>query len=103
MNEKFGARLYVQAVENEYFGGDVSVAGLLTGQDFLAARHRVRGNFAIVPRVTLKSDEPIMLDGMKLEEMKSQFPLPLFAFDLRELSRMIVAPNLFFTSTAQAT
>ena len=103
LNEKFGTRLYVQAVENEYFGGDVSVAGLLTGQDFLAARDRVRGNFAIVPRVTLKSDEPIMLDGMTLEEMKSQFSLPLFAFDLRELSRMIVAPNLSFTSSAQAT
>jgi len=103
LNEKFGARLHVEPVENQYFGGDVSVAGLLTGQDFLAARDRVRGNFAIVPRVTLKSDEPIMLDGMTLEEMKSQFPLPLFAFDLRELSRMIVAPNLSFTSTAQAT
>jgi len=101
-NEKFGTRLHVLPVENQYFGGDVSVAGLLTGQDFLAARHRVRGNFAIVPRVTLKSDEPIMLDGMTLEEMKNQFPLPLYAFDLRELSRMIVAPNLSFTSTAQA-
>ncbi len=102
LNERFGTRLHVLPVENQYFGGDVSVAGLLTGQDFLAARLRVRGDFAIVPRVTLKSDEPIMLDGMKLEEMKSQFPLPLFAFDLRELSQMIVAPNLSFTSTAQA-
>ena len=102
LNEKFGTRIHVLPVENQYFGGDVSVAGLLTGQDFLAARHRVRGNFAIVPRVTLKSDEPIMLDGMTLEEMKNQFPLPLYAFDLRELSRMIVAPNLSFTSTAQA-
>jgi len=102
LNEKFGTRIHVLPVENQYFGGDVSVAGLLTGQDFLAARLRVRGNFAIVPRVTLKSDEPIMLDGMTLEEMKNQFPLPLYAFDLRELSRMIVAPNLSFTSTAQA-
>src|SRR5207244_597706 len=90
LNESFGTRLHVLPVENQYFGGDVSIAGLLTGQDFLAARDRVRGDFAIVPRVTLKSDEPMMLDGMKIEEMKSHFPLPVYALDLRELSQIIV-------------
>src|SRR6266705_433396 len=40
-NARFGMQLEVIAVENNYFGGDVSVAGLLTGQDFVAARDRV--------------------------------------------------------------
>jgi putative radical SAM enzyme (TIGR03279 family) len=86
LNEKFGTRLYVLPLENEYFGGDVSVAGLLTGGDFLAAREKVLGNFVIIPRVTLKSDEPVMLDGMRLEELQQQFEVPLYAFDFRQLA-----------------
>src|SRR5204863_2717234 len=56
LNERFGARVKVLAVPNEYFGGDVSVAGLLTGGDFAAVRDQVKGDFAIIPRVSLKSD-----------------------------------------------
>ena len=82
MNRRFGTRLHVVAVENEYFGGDVCVAGLLTGGDFSAASDQVRGDFAIIPRVALKSDEPVMLDGMRFEELKKHFAVPLFAFDL---------------------
>lgn len=86
LNERFGTRLNVLPVENDYFGGDVSVAGLLTGGDFLAARERVVGDFAIIPRVTLKSDEPVMLDGMRFEELQKQFKVPLHAFDFTQLA-----------------
>jgi putative radical SAM enzyme (TIGR03279 family) len=86
LNGKLGTRLQVMAVENEYFGGDVSVAGLLTGGDFLAARERVRGEFAIIPRVALKSDEPVMLDGMRLEALQQQFEVPLYAFDFTQFA-----------------
>jgi putative radical SAM enzyme (TIGR03279 family) len=89
LNEKFGTRLHVEAVQNEYFGGDVSVAGLLTGGDFLAARKHVRGEFAIIPRVALKSDEPVMLDGMRLEELQRQFEVPLYAFDFGGLAEIL--------------
>ena len=81
MNQQAGTRLEVLAVENDYFGGDVSVAGLLTGGDFSAARARVRGDFAIIPKVALKSDEPIMLDGMSFEELQGQFSVPIYALD----------------------
>jgi putative radical SAM enzyme (TIGR03279 family) len=89
MNVRFGTRLHVAAVENDYFGGDVSVAGLLTGGDFAAARARVRGDFVIMPRVALKSDEPIMLDGMRLEDLQKQFEVPLYAFDFAGLAEML--------------
>ena len=81
LNRKFRTRLNVAAVQNEYFGGDVSVAGLLTGGDFLTARKDVRGKFAIIPRVVLKSDEPLMLDGVRFEELQRQFEVPFFAYD----------------------
>ena len=82
LNIRVGTRLYVEAVENNYFGGDVSVAGLLTGGDFLSARERLRGNFVIIPKHTLKSDEEIMLDGMKLEALRTEFALPVYPADL---------------------
>ena len=82
-------RLHVLAVDNNYFGGDVSVAGLLTGGDFLAARDKVVGDFAIIPRVALKSDEPIMLDGMSFEELKGQFEVPVHALDFAGLAQML--------------
>ena len=89
LNVRLGTRLHVAAVENDYFGGDVSVAGLLTGGDFAAARERVRGDFVIMPRVALKSDEAIMLDGMRLEDLQSQFEVPLYAFDFAGFAEML--------------
>jgi putative radical SAM enzyme (TIGR03279 family) len=88
-NEHSGAELVVAPVVNDYFGGDVSVAGLLTGGDFLAAREQVRGDFAIIPRVALKSDEPIFLDGLRFEELKSQFDVPVHAFDFDQLASFV--------------
>ena len=81
LNQQVGTRLEVVAVDNQYFGGDVSVAGLLTGGDFLAAREQVRGDFVIIPQVALKNDEPIMLDGMSFRELQEQFDVPIYAFD----------------------
>jgi NifB/MoaA-like Fe-S oxidoreductase len=105
LNRRFQTQLNVVAVENEYFGGDVSVAGLLTGGDFIAAREQVRGEFAIIPRVALKSDEPVMLDGMHFTDVQQEFAVPVFAFDfaalaaalesgLVDLNHEALAPNL---------
>jgi putative radical SAM enzyme (TIGR03279 family) len=93
LNERFGTRLHVLAVENEYFGGDVSVAGLLTGSDFARARAGVKGEFAVIPQVSLKSDEPVMLDGMRFDELQSQFRVPLHAFDFMGFSRLLTDLN----------
>jgi putative radical SAM enzyme (TIGR03279 family) len=82
-NNEFGTRLHVLGVENGYFGGDVSVAGLLTGKDFVAAREQIRGEFAVIPASSLKSGETIMLDGMKLEEVEEELGLPVYALDLK--------------------
>jgi len=90
-NESFDIQLKVVGVENQYFGGDVSVAGLLTGGDFLAARAKVTGDFAIIPRVALKSDEPVMLDGMQFADLQKQFPMPLHAFDSAELNSFLTS------------
>jgi len=93
MNSRFGTRLYVEGVENNYFGGDVSVAGLLTGGDLLAAQSRIRGDFVVIPKSTLKSDEEIMLDGMKLLELSERFGLPVYPMDLKSFSQFLFRQN----------
>ncbi len=89
LNARFGTRLHVLAAENQYFGGDVSVAGLLTGGDLLAVRDRIRGQFAVIPGSMLKSGDALMLDGMTLAEAEKELGLPLHAPDFAGLARMI--------------
>jgi putative radical SAM enzyme (TIGR03279 family) len=93
-NSLTGSRLYVMGVPNTYFGGDVAVAGLLTGQDFLAVKDRIKGDFAIIPKNTIKSDEPIFLDGIKFEEVKEQFPVPVYDMDVIDLINNFKTANL---------
>ena len=89
LNARFGTRLHAAGVENRYFGGDVSVAGLLTGGCYLAARSIVRGDFVIIPSASIKSDEAIMLDGMKLDELQRELALPVYTLDFASFARMI--------------
>jgi putative radical SAM enzyme (TIGR03279 family) len=79
-----GTRLRVLAVPNTYFGGDVSVAGLLSGQDLLAVRDQIAGEFVIIPKHIIKSDEPILIDGMSYDELKEKLGVPVYAFDTPE-------------------
>ncbi|HEX9960922.1 MAG TPA: DUF512 domain-containing protein [Pyrinomonadaceae bacterium] len=89
LNSLIGSKLNVLAVKNNYFGGDVAVAGLLTGQDYLAVKDQIKGDFVIIPQHTIKSDEPILLDGMNFDELKAQFDVPIYPLDLNGLMQFI--------------
>jgi putative radical SAM enzyme (TIGR03279 family) len=93
LNRQVGTQLTVAGVPNNYFGGDVSVAGLLTGGDLVAARERIKGDFVFVSKSTLKSDEEIMLDGMTLAELTVKLGLPVHAFDLKSFARFLLPRN----------
>ena len=93
LNKQFGTQLIVEPVENGYFGGDVSVAGLLTGRDLLSARDRVRGEFVLIPRQMLKSDEEIMLDGMKIGEVAQGMGVPVHAINLDQFASLLLQKN----------
>jgi putative radical SAM enzyme (TIGR03279 family) len=93
-NTRFGSQLRVEGVANNYFGGDVSVSGLLTGGDFLRAKPRISGDFAIIPKTTLKSDEDIMLDGMTLEELTKRLGVPVYPLDLKAFSQFVFQKEL---------
>ncbi|MGH9906328.1 MAG: DUF512 domain-containing protein [Pyrinomonadaceae bacterium] len=89
LNKTLDTHIRIVAVENNYFGGDVSVAGLLTGSDLVSARDRLHGEFATVPKQTLKSDESIMLDGMKLDELEATLGLPVYPVDLDSFGALL--------------
>lgn len=93
LNARFKMSLVVEPLENGYFGGDVSVAGLLTGQDLLSARERVKGSFVCIPKQMLKSDEAIMLDGMKLGDVSRALGQPVHAVNLQELGTLLLNKN----------
>ncbi|MCA1635569.1 MAG: DUF512 domain-containing protein [Acidobacteria bacterium] len=88
LNEQTGSRLKVVAVENKYFGPEIVVAGLITGSCVLASRQALEGDFVILPQTAHKSDEPVMLDGMRLDELERQLGLPVHALDLEGFARM---------------
>jgi putative radical SAM enzyme (TIGR03279 family) len=89
LNERFGTRLHVAAVENRYFGSEIVVAGLMTGTCILAARAQIKGDFVLLPAAARKSDEPIMLDGTRLAELEQQLGLPVHTVDLAGLARLL--------------
>ena len=90
LNATFGVRLKVLPVENTYFGSDIVVAGLVTGRDVLAVREQIEGEFAILPSVMFKSDEPVMLDGTKRDELERELGLPLRVLDFEGFARLLL-------------
>ncbi len=92
-NSRFETNLRVESLENTYFGGDVSVAGLLTGRDLLAARDKVSGEFVLIPKQMLKSDEAIMLDGMTIADVEQAINFPVHAVTLEELAALLLNRN----------
>jgi len=89
LNARTGARLKVVAVENRYFGTEIVVAGLMTGGCVLAARGRIEGDFVVLPSSARKSDEPVMLDGTRLDELEKRLGLPLRVLDFEGFARMV--------------
>ena len=90
LNARFGTRLTVVGVENRYFGGDVSVAGLLTGECYTAARDSLRGGFVAIPASSLKSGgEAVMLDGTTPDELERRLGLPVRPLDFASFARAV--------------
>ena len=77
LNGQWQTRLKVVAVKNQFFGEEVTVAGLIAGGDLLAARHSIEGNFLIVPEQACLKSGHIFLDDMSLEDLERELGLPV--------------------------
>lgn len=68
----------VYAVENHFFGTQINVAGLVTGQDLLATlKGKPLGERVLIPEVMLKYGEPVFLDDMTVEELSEKLGVPV--------------------------
>lgn len=77
LNRKFSTRLHVVAVENIFFGEGITVAGLLSGVDYLNSRERFRGDFLMIPPHSYREYDQKFLDGMTASELTSELVLPI--------------------------
>ncbi|BCR05152.1 (Fe-S)-binding protein [Desulfuromonas versatilis] len=70
LTEKTGISIQVHGVKNEFFGGFVTVTGLLTGRDIVSQlQGRDLGARLLVPDVVLREGEDVFLDDMTLEQL----------------------------------
>lgn len=72
LRAKTGVSLDVVAVPNHFFGGAVTVTGLLTGRDIVAAlTGRDLGAALLLPDVLLREGTEMLLDDTTVEDLES--------------------------------
>ncbi|NLF37677.1 MAG: DUF512 domain-containing protein, partial [Clostridiaceae bacterium] len=73
-------KIDVYKLENNFFGGHVTVAGLLTGQDLLDGLKKVDlKDGLLISRTMLKADEDIFLDNYSLKQISKELKTTITA------------------------
>ncbi|MGI6453837.1 MAG: DUF512 domain-containing protein [Syntrophomonadaceae bacterium] len=66
-----GLKVTLTPIENKFFGGRVSVTGLLTGSDIInVLGTKYQGRKIILPRIVLRDGEDVFLDGISFRELQ---------------------------------
>ena len=67
-------------VENRFFGGNVHVAGLVTGGDLIARFEKNCPQPLLIPQTMLREVEDVFLDGKTLSEVEQILHTRLVSF-----------------------
>lgn len=68
-----GLKINVYPIENTFFGPEITVTGLITGNELIEQlRDKEIGEYLIIDGKMLKSDEDIFLDDVPLESVKEK-------------------------------
>lgn len=71
-------RIYVYSIVNEFFGEQITVSGLLTGQDIIKQlTGKKLGEKLLLPQNVLRSGEDVFLDDVRLEEVEKTLQVPV--------------------------
>jgi putative radical SAM enzyme (TIGR03279 family) len=91
---KLGVKVAVYGVDNQTFGGGVTVAGLLGGNDFLRVlKDKPLGEGLMIPASALREDN-VFLDDMTLAELEAALGVPVMpSADAFELVDYIAGHN----------
>jgi putative radical SAM enzyme (TIGR03279 family) len=79
MNRVENLSVNVCVVHNRFFEGNITVAGLLVGQDIVDAirSHTGIGDTVLIPSVTMRDGENVFLDEMTLEDVNREAGRPV--------------------------
>lgn len=71
MDKFTNIKIHVYTIVNEFFGSDITVTGLLTGQDII---NQLKGNdlgdYLVLPAVLLRSGEDVLLDDVTVSDLE---------------------------------
>ncbi|MDE6960803.1 MAG: DUF512 domain-containing protein, partial [Lachnospiraceae bacterium] len=72
-------QIQVLEVKNEFFGEQITVAGLLTGQDLIAQlKGKDLGDRLLITSSMLKCNEPVFLDDTTVAEVENALQIKIF-------------------------
>jgi putative radical SAM enzyme (TIGR03279 family) len=77
LNARFDTRLHVAPIKNVFFGEGITVAGLLSGVDYLTARDQLHGDFLMLPPHCYREHDQKFLDGMTVSELAAEVVMPV--------------------------
>ena len=78
LNQVEGLTIDLVALNSQYWGQQISVTGLITGQDILTAlRGRDLGDGILLPAVMLKHDDERFLDDLTVSELSQALNVPI--------------------------
>ena len=83
--KKYGKmRGQVYAIENDFFGHSVTVAGLLTGRDLIAQlQTKALGERLLIPKTMFRHGEGLFLDDVTVEDLSRALGVPVIPVEPR--------------------
>ena len=95
LNQVEGLHVKMAALKSEYWGQQISVTGLITGQDILRTlQGEDLGAGILLPSLMLKHDEARFLDDMTVDELAQQLDTQIWQIgSIEELLETCVAPK----------
>ena len=79
LEEKFpGLTVHLYPVRNDFFGEQITVTGLLTGQDIIAQlKGKELGEELLLPVNVLRSGENVLLDDVTTQDITKALQVPV--------------------------
>ena len=79
LNEVAGLEVTLVALNSQYWGQEITVTGLLTGQDLLASLSgRDLGDGILLPSLMLKHDDTRFLDDLTVADVSRELAIPVY-------------------------
>ncbi|MGF1516148.1 MAG: TIGR03279 family radical SAM protein [Elainellaceae cyanobacterium] len=78
LNQVEGLAVHLAPLRSRYWGQEITVTGLLTGQDLLTLQGQDLGDGILLPALMLKHDEARFLDDMTVEAVAEALQTPIY-------------------------